>query len=109
LEFVQRQSVKDGYLKAGHEKPFKLARTMKDPVKGAFDHMSDYVEIKKDFRDDDGHVKIAPKNYYTNPNRVGTNGKQIWPTQRFLEFMADDYDNAKKIRAEELRCHTSKC
>jgi hypothetical protein len=80
LEFVSRAPSKDGHLKAGHEKAFKLARTMKDPVKGAYEHMNDYVHIKKDFRDEDGHVKIAPKNLMTNPNRVGTNGKQIWPT-----------------------------
>ena len=69
-------------MKAGHEKNFKLSREYgyKTFIKAAYEHKSDYVEVMKNFKDEEGHVKTSPKNFYTCPNRVGENGKQIWPT-----------------------------
>jgi hypothetical protein len=46
-------------LKAGHEKNFKLSREYgyKTFIKAAYEHKSDYVEVMKNFKDEEGHVK----------------------------------------------------
>ena len=76
VQSVVSHNTKDGHLKAGHDKAFKPAKHFRiNDYKALYDHMADFAEVKKNYKDADGHVKIAPKNYYTNPNRVGENGK----------------------------------
>lgn len=76
IEMVHRTAQKDGYLKAGHELPFKPAKVVPNkPHKMEHEHKSDYIERKKNFRDDDGAVIIGPRNLYTNPLKKGEVGK----------------------------------
>ena len=71
-----RTEVKDGHIKAGHDKAFKPAKTVQEKVKAPFEHMVDYVEIKKKFTDEEGNVVIGPKNILTNPPKRGKVGNQ---------------------------------
>lgn len=67
-----RENVHDGHIKAGHEVAFKPAKVVQDKIyKAPFEHMSDHVEIKKNYRDADGAVILEPKNFYTSPPKVG--------------------------------------
>lgn len=56
---------------------FKPAITIKDVAsyKAPFEHMIDRVEVKKNFKDQDGHVKLGPRNIITNPPKKGEVGK----------------------------------
>jgi len=64
IDCVKRTLSKDGYLKAGHEKQFKLARTI---MKNLYNVQPDPVGkpdlTQKNYRDEDGHVKIHPRNF----------------------------------------------
>jgi len=56
---------------AEHERPFRPAKNMRLSHNAAFDHLSDYKEIKKNYRNEDGEVNICPKNVTTNGPKVG--------------------------------------
>jgi hypothetical protein len=46
-------------LKAGHEAIFKPAKIVRDKYhKSSFEHMTDRVEVKKDYKDEEGKVKL---------------------------------------------------
>ena len=57
--------------------PFKPAKTIRDKYgqRAAYEHMSDRIEIKKSYRDEEGAVILAPKNVTTNPPKKGETGK----------------------------------
>jgi len=96
-----RTSEKDGHLKAGHDKAFKPAKTVPDKVKAPYEHMTDRVEVKKKFTDEEGNVMIAPKNILTNPPKRGKVGKRtLFAPQP--EFIPDDYDYPKSLAKKEL-------
>lgn len=72
------------------------------------DQAKDPKEIREKYRD-----YMPPRQMYTNPTKKGcsmTKGVLFgWGEDRnFVEFMADDYDAAKKQRAKELEEHKSK-
>lgn len=54
--------------------------------------MNERVEVKKNYRDEDGHVKLAPRNIITNPPKKGEVGKQTTFGGN-LAHMPDLYDN----------------
>jgi len=61
---ISRTYVKDGYIKAGHEENFKLARIKPDlPYRAPYEHKSDFTKRKKNYRDRDGHLIISPRNF----------------------------------------------
>ena len=70
-----RAPKKDAHKEAGHDHAFKPAKTVKEPVKAAFDHMTDYKEVKINRKTDDG-VWTEPRNFLTNPPKPGQVGKQ---------------------------------
>ena len=71
-----RAAKKDGHKEVGHDVSFKPAKDLQRRVKADFEHMVDYKEVKKNFRDTDGAVKTEPRNFLTNPIKVGQVGKQ---------------------------------
>ena len=96
-----RTSVKDGHIKAGHDKDFKPAKTVQEKVKAPYEHMTDRVEVKKKFTDEEGNVMIAPKNILTNPPKRGKVGKRtLFAPQP--EFMPDDYNYPKTLAKKEF-------
>ena len=66
-----RAGKKDGYKDSGHDVNFKPAKDLQRKIKADFEHMVDYKEVKKNFRDTDGSVKIEPRNFLTNPIKKG--------------------------------------
>lgn len=70
-----RDNKKDGFKEAGHDLNFKPAKTVPEPVKSAFEHMTDYKEVKINRKGPDG-VIIEPRNFLTNPPKFGLIGKQ---------------------------------
>ena len=66
-----RAPKKDGYKEAGHDLDFKPAKDIQRHVKADFDHMADFKEVKKSYRDADGSVKTEPRNFLTNPMKKG--------------------------------------
>ena len=75
LEKVLRTEVKDGHIKAGHEIAFKPAKVVREkPYKAPYEHMTDRVEVKKEYKDADGKVITEPKNFYTTPAKIGLAG-----------------------------------
>lgn len=94
---VLRTEVHDGHVKAGHEKAFKLARVKPDlPFKVPYEHMSDFTEKKKNYRDEDGHVIISPRNFLTNPPKKGKTTKKT-TFEPFPAHVVDDYNNPRKV------------
>ena len=90
-----------------HEKPFRPAKEPPVAVKSAYDHKADYAVVKKNFKDEEGNVVVAPRNVQTNPPKRGLVGKG---TQfgDVLPHMADDYDAAKKLATKKRQDHESK-
>ena len=64
--------------------------------------MSDHTEVKKNFRDEEGHVKIHPK------NMVLSMGKKAYSFTAFPEHHKDQYGYAKILNRKELEDHWSK-
>ena len=71
-----RSATKEGHKAAGHDVNFKPAKAVADkPYKAAYPHMVDRVDVKKNFRGEDGHVVAGPSNFYTSPAKKGKVGK----------------------------------
>lgn len=105
---MMRSPLKDGHLKAGHEVAFKPAKTVPEkPYKAPFEHMSDYREIRKGKRDEDGRVEIGPRNFLTNPPEHKKVGKDT-AFSAFPQHMPENYNIEKELARKELDYHHSK-
>ena len=103
-----RSQVKDGHLKAGHETAFKPQINNKERnYKIPYEHMSDFKEVKKNFRDEDGAVVVGPRNFLTNPAKQGKIAKNT-TFERFPEHLPENYNIQKEIATKELAYHHSK-
>ena len=105
-----RAGVKDGHLKAGHEKPFspaKFATHQKSNMKAAFDYLNHGPEKKKSYRDADGDVLTGPKNFLTNPMKQGKVGKAVTFSGP-IEYQSEDYFAKKKLATKERQYHEGK-
>lgn len=93
-----RTSVKNGHIEAGHEVAFKPAKEPNKNLKkySAYDHKPEIVHKQKNFRDEEGVVMIAPRNFLTNPPKKGQVGKQTYFQPPF-EHKADNYNAAKEL------------
>lgn len=56
---------------AEHDRPFRPAKHIRLSHNAAYDHLTDYKEIKKNYRDEDGDVVLPPKNILTSKPKVG--------------------------------------
>lgn len=93
---AMRTSVKDGHLKAGHDKAFKPAKHVKqDEFKAPYPHQSDFIHVKKNYRDEEGKVKLQPKNFLTMPPKKGFVGKGTFFGGN-LPHLPDPYDFGKE-------------
>ncbi len=86
----------------GNELPFKPAKHVKHPVKASYDHMQDFVEVKKNFRSEENprEVIIGPRNFLTNPPKAGIVGKKT-TFAGVIPYIEDDYERPKKLATEE--------
>ena len=70
-----RSLVKDGFMKGGHDKDFCPAKDPHIRVKAKYEYMPMDFHKKKNYRDEEGAVKIGPPNIKTVPIKPGRVGK----------------------------------
>lgn len=74
-------------------------------------HASDYVEIKKDFRNPDPdsqkEVMIGPRNILTNPMKRGKAGKNTLLGEK-IPYIEDDYNRPKELQRRKHLADASK-
>jgi hypothetical protein len=80
-------------------------------IKASYAHMVDRVEVKKNYRDEDGHVITKPKQFTTNPEKgnlipLGATGKQKPFGGNFPAMEA--IDNAEEVAKKEWEAHLAK-
>ena len=101
------------------EVKFRPAKTVTHAKKervAAYESMSEYVEVKKNYKDPDGGVITGPPNMKTNPMKKGTipSGKRkesslFHPVhEHVVNGIADNYDRQKEIAKEERDYHAEK-
>lgn len=54
-----------------------------------------------DYKDEDGNVKLAPKNFYTMPPKKGVVGKRTYFNPQ-VEHMPDDFNYPKTLARKEM-------
>lgn len=103
----KRTEVKDGWKIVGKQDVnWKYAKTIRNKYgyKASYEHMNDRVEIKKNYRDADGAVITAPRNFTTKPMKKGNVG----PGTSFgghAPHMKCEYDVAKEMARKEMQLH----
>lgn len=61
---------------------------------------------KKNFRDEEGAVKVGPANMKVMPGKLGKVGKAVLIGEK-IPYIEDDYNAAKKLAKKELEYHHS--
>lgn len=101
VEKIYRDSVHDGH-KPLHDIVHKPAKTVKERYyHAAYEHMTDRVEVKKDYRDADGGVITGPKNFYTMPPKKGMVGKRTF-FNNLPGAIVDDFNWPRKVARKEM-------
>ena len=59
-----------------HEKNWVYAKIIKKNYLPPYEHKTDRRDVVKNYRDEEGAVIIAPRNFLTNPIKKGRVGKQ---------------------------------
>lgn len=91
-------------IEVGNEKPFRPIKHVRQPTNATYPHMKEYELLQKNYRDDEnGEVKIMPKNILTNPSKLGKTGKNT-SFGGNIPYIEDDF-NIPKILATEERIH----
>lgn len=64
----------------------------------------------RNFRDAEGAVKTAPRNFTTIPPKKGDPATTpgVLFSKTYYEHMKDPYDTAKEIRRKEIKDHQAK-
>jgi hypothetical protein len=93
---------------AEHDRPFRPAKHIRLSHNAAFDHLTDYKEIKKNYRNEDGEVVIPPPNIMTSKPKVGNCTQKQASFGGMADHMADDYNAPKKLARKELDYHLNK-
>ena len=89
-----------GYLKAGHDAPFKPAKRVKEPIKNNIPYKfmpQNRIDKKKNYRDAEGAVILQPFNFVTSKTRTG----KVGPGTSFggnIPHLPEDPDILRKIR-----------
>ena len=110
LNAMGRTEVKDGHIKAGHEKAFAPAKQIthaRKDMKAAYEYIEQGPIKKESYKDEDGEVKTASRNFLTNPMKKGKVGKNT-TLGEIPEYMAEDYDLSKKLARQDRDYHESK-
>lgn len=67
----------------------------------SYEHKNERVDVKRDYRDADGVVITAPKNFYTTSAKKGRVGKDTFFNKQ-VEHMPDDFNYPKKLARQEM-------
>lgn len=97
---ISRKTDVERQRQVGNEKAFRPVKNMKYKYSD-YAHESDYVEIKKNFRNPDPEsqkeVMIGPRNILTNPMKKGKAGKFTQLGEK-IPYIEDDYNRAKELQ-----------
>ena len=97
----------EGWKKAGHDKNFVPAKVVKEKVVASYPHMQEEQHVKKNFRDEEGNVVTGPRNFLTNPPKIGKVGKRT-TFAGVIPYMNEGYDVAKELARKEHAYHLTK-
>lgn len=90
------------------DRAFRPAKHVRLSHNSAYDHLTDYKEIKKNYRNEDGDVVTCPANILTSNPKVGNCTMKQASFGGMAEHKPDDYNAAKKLARAELDYHLSK-
>ena len=105
---LERKENRARQIEVGNEKPFKPQSRVKHAVKAPYNHMTDFVEIQKNFRNEENprEVDIPPRNILTNPMKKGAVGKQV-TFGGAIPHSEDDYNRPKLFEQAQREYHES--
>ena len=103
---VGRKQDNDKIAAAGHEKVFSPSKIVKLNYKAPYEHQQERVHVQKNFKDEEGAVITAPRNFLTSPMKKGKVGKQT--VFNPIPYIEDDYNSPQKIAHEQRMYHLSK-
>jgi hypothetical protein len=93
-------------VEAGHDKPFKPAKDLHRKVMTDFEHKTDLRETKKSYRDSEGAVMTAPRNFTTSPIKKGRVGRNVY-LGGITEYKEDPYNRKREFEKKEMERHHS--
>lgn len=96
-----------GAIMGVHEKNWVYAKVIKKGMKTPYEAMTERKVLAKNFRDEEGAVIIGPRNFLTNPVKVGRVGKGTTFAGP-IPFQGDDFYAATKIATKDREYHESK-
>lgn len=102
-KLVMRESKKDGH-KAVSDLPFKPAKTVNKAVKADYEYVEEGEKKKKNHRDAEGAVIIAPRNFTTTGPKQGnpaTTPGTLFSKEPY-PHMKDEYDRKRELARKEL-------
>ena len=112
---MTRTTKKNGHIAAGHDKNFVTAKLVNGlnsgqansvGVKASYPYMPLGPGPKKDFKDEEGAVKIGPRNITVIPGKMGKFGKNVFIGEK-IPYIEDDYNIAKKLAKKDMEYHHS--
>ena len=99
---IGRKVNREREIEVGNEKPFRPTKHIRQPTNATYEHMQDFVQVEKNFRDEENprDVVIGPRNMLTNPPKKGAVGKNITFGGN-IPYIEDDYMRLKKLATED--------
>lgn len=98
---ILRATSEEGH-KPLHDVKFKPAKHFKEPLsKAPYEHMNDRVDVKKQIKDEDGHVITQPRNFYTCAAKSGKTHKKSC-FDPFPAAITDDFNWPRKVAKKEM-------
>lgn len=75
-----------------------------------YEHMTNYVVKDRNYKDEDGKVKIEPRSFVTGPPKKGNPATTpgVLFQEAHYEHMPDPYDNGKMLARKEIEDHNKK-
>ena len=88
-------------IEVGNEKPFRPTKHVRQPTNATYEHMKDFEQLEKNFRDEENprDVVIGPRNMLTNPPKKGIVGKKT-TFGGTVPYIEDDYTRPQKMATE---------
>lgn len=107
-DVIGRKTDRERIMAAGHEMLFKPTKTVKERLyRHPYAHMAQTVQVKKNFRDEEGAIQIGPRNIQTNPMKRGKVGKNT-TFQGTIPYIEDEFSRPHEFELKRAAYHRSK-
>ena len=103
IQSLKRTEDPKGFEKAGHDKVWKQVSHLREKTYVALhEHMNDHVHIEKNYKNEDGKVIVAPRNFYTAAG-CSREGKRKMEElfASHPEWVPCKYDNGREAALKE--------